>query len=285
MEHIGIFAKQKQGREVREVLTELTQWLKDRNIKPILETEIGRHLDYPDCLPKNELPAASQMLVVLGGDGTLLSVARLVENQDVPILGVNLGHMGFLTEVALQELYPALENILAGNYSINRRMMLNAKVLRHDACISEHEALNDVVINNGALARMISLEVTVDDAYLTTYQADGLIVSTPTGSTAYSLSAGGPIIHPTLSTLLLTPICPHTLTNRPIILPVDSTLEVTVKKGHRDVFLTLDGQVGHSFLENDRVRIQKSAYTVPLIKTPFKDYFEVLRTKLKWGER
>lgn len=285
MERVGIFTKYKQGKDVEEILTELTQWLKDRNIKPILEAEVGRPMNYPDCLPRNELPAASQMLVVLGGDGTLLSVARLVENHEVPILGVNLGHMGFLTEVALQDLYPALEHILAGDYSINRRMMLNVKVLRQGACISEHEVLNDVVINNGALARMISLEVTVDGIYLTTYQADGLIVSTPTGSTAYSLSAGGPIIYPSLSTLLLTPICPHTLTNRPIILPVDSTLEITLQKGHRDDFLTLDGQVGHAFLENDRVRIQQSAYTVPLIKIPFKDYFEVLRTKLKWGER
>lgn len=285
MKQVGIFAKYKKEKEVQEILIRLIRWLQDRNLEPILEEDLGKELDLPERLPRDEIPASTQMLVVLGGDGTLLSVARLVKNDDVPILGVNLGHMGFLTEVSLQELYPALEDILAGRYTIDRRMTLNAKVFRSDACISEHEVLNDVVINNGALARMIDLEVKVDDTYLTTYQADGLIVSTPTGSTAYSLSAGGPIIHPTLSSILLTPICPHTLTNRPIILPVNSTMEITLKSGRRDVFLTLDGQVGHSFLENDVVTIQKSAYTVPLIQTSFRDYFEVLRTKLKWGER
>ncbi len=285
MKQIGIFAKYKKEKEVEEILVRLIHWLKDRGLQPILEDEMGKRMDHPDRLPREEIPASTQMLIVLGGDGTLLSVARLVKNHDVPILGVNLGRMGFLTEVALQELYPALEIILAGEYTINRRMMLNAMVLRNNTCTSEHEVMNDVVINNGALARMISLEVTVDGAYLTTYQADGLIVSSPTGSTAYSLSAGGPIIHPTLSSILLTPICPHTLTNRPIILPVDSTVEITLKSGRRDVFLTLDGQVGHSFLENDVVKIRQSTYSVPLIQTSFKNYFEVLRTKLKWGER
>ena len=285
MKHIGIIAKYKQYKEVQDPLRDLIQWLQAKKIHPILENEIGKYLDYPDCLAKDDLPASTQMLIVLGGDGTLLSVARLNRDRDVPILGVNLGGLGFLTEVTIEEMIPALEHILAGDYLVDRRMMLKAKILRKGQCITEHSLLNDVVINKSALARIMSLEVSVDGNYLTTFQADGLILSTPTGSTAYSLAAGGPIIYPSLASILLTPICPHTLTNRPLILPVDSTIEVTLRSEQRDVFLTLDGQLGFPFQENDVARIERSEYTVPLIKSPFKDYYEVLRTKLKWGER
>ena len=285
MERVGIVSKHKQSGEIKEILTGLIKWLESRNIQPILEAEIAGKIDHPDSLPKAELPASADMLVVLGGDGTLLSMARLTKHREVPILGVNLGHLGFLAEVSVDEMYPALDHILAGDYVIDHRMMLNVKVLRQEECIAEYSVLNDVVINKGALARIISLEVTVDGISMTTLQADGLILSTPTGSTAYSLAAGGPIVHPSLPSILLTPICPHTLTNRPIILPVDSTMEVKLRSAHRDVFLTLDGQVGMSFLENDVVKIERSEYTVSLVKSPFKDYFEVLRTKLKWGER
>lgn len=285
MERIGIVAKIKQDKQVRKTLKDLVQWLSDRGIQAILDVDIGSQLDHPHCLPKAELPEATQMLVVLGGDGTLLSVARLIKGREVPILGVNLGSMGFLTEVTIEEMFPVLERALDGNCRIDRRMMLRAQILRKGTCIKEESLLNDVVINKSALARILTLEVRVDGDYLTTFEADGLILSTPTGSTAYSLAAGGPIIYPTLSSILLTPICPHTLTNRPIILPVDSTVEVTLRSEQRDAFVTLDGQVGLSFLENDVAKIQQSDYSVPLVKSPFKDYFEVLRTKLKWGER
>ena len=285
MERIGIVAKHKQEKEVREILSDLIPWLREHHFRPILEEDLARLVGYPDFLARTDLPAATDLIMVLGGDGTLLSIARLAKNYGVPILGVNLGRMGFLTEVTVSEMIPALEMIRAGNYSLDRRMMLNAQIFRDDQCVSEHTVLNDVVIHTGALARIISLEVTVNRAYLTTYQADGLIVSTPTGSTAYSLSAGGPIMYPSLFSILLTPICPHTLTNRPIILPVDSTIEATLTSGQRDTFLTLDGQAGHAFQRHDMVRIRKSEYTVPLIRLPAKDYFEVLRTKLKWGER
>ncbi len=285
MERIGIVAKIKQDEHVRQTVTDLVRWLSDRQIRPVLDEEIGKQLGHPDCLPKSELPAATEMLVVLGGDGTLLSVARLIKGRDVPILGVNLGSMGFLSEVTIEEMFPVLEQILDGNYRIDRRMMLKAQILRQGTCIKEQSLLNDVVINKSALARILTLEVRVDGNYLTTFQADGLILSTPTGSTAYSLAAGGPIIYPSLSSILLTPICPHTLTNRPIILPVDSTVEVTLRSEERDAYVTLDGQLGLPFLENDVAKIQQSDYTVPLIKSPFRDYFEVLRTKLKWGER
>jgi len=285
MKRIGIVAKIKQDEHVRQTVTDLVRWLSDRQIRPVLDEEIGKRLGHLDCLPKSELPAGTEMLVVLGGDGTLLSVARLIRGRDVPILGVNLGSMGFLSEVTIEEMFPVLEQVLDGNYRVDHRMMLEAQILRQGTCIKEQSLLNDVVVNKSALARILTLEVTVDGNYLTTFQADGLILSTPTGSTAYSLAAGGPIIYPSLSSILLTPICPHTLTNRPIILPVDSTVEVTLRSEERDAYVTLDGQLGLPFLENDVAKIHQSDYTVPLIKSPFRDYFEVLRTKLKWGER
>jgi len=285
MKRIGIVAKIKQDEHVRQTVTDLVRWLSDRQIRPVLDEEIGKRLGHLDCLPKSELPAGTEMLVVLGGDGTLLSVARLIKGRDVPILGVNLGSMGFLSEVTIEEMFPVLEQVLDGNYRVDHRMMLEAQILRQGTCIKEQSLLNDVVVNKSALARILTLEVTVDGNYLTTFQADGLILSTPTGSTAYSLAAGGPIIYPSLSSILLTPICPHTLTNRPIILPVDSTVEVTLRSEERDAYVTLDGQLGLPFLENDVAKIHQSDYTVPLIKSPFRDYFEVLRTKLKWGER
>jgi NAD+ kinase len=285
MKRIGIAAKVKQDRHIRQTVTDLVRWLSARKIQAILDEEIGRPLDHPDCVPRSELPTACDLIVVLGGDGTLLSVARLIKGRNVPILGVNLGGMGFLTEVTIEEMFPVLEGVLDGKCRIDHRMMLHAQVLRQGSCIREESLLNDVVINKSALARILTLEVTVDGNYLTTFQADGLILSTPTGSTAYSMAAGGPIIYPSLPSILLSPICPHTLTNRPIILPVDSTVEVTLRSEERDAYVTLDGQLGLSFLENDVAKIQKSEYTVPLVKSPFKDYFEVLRTKLKWGER
>jgi len=285
MKRIGIVAKSKQGEQTLGIVGSLIQWLTARNLQPVLEAEIGRKLDYPTYLPIADLSGDAEMLIVLGGDGTLLSVARTIGTREVPILGVNLGGLGFLTEVALEEMYPALERILQGDYRIDRRMMLKARIYRDEQCIAEQSVFNDVVFNKSALARISALEVNVDGTYLTTFQSDGLIVSTPTGSTAYSLSAGGPIIYPSLHSILLTPICPHTLTNRPIILPVDSTIQVRLRSKHRDVFLTLDGQIGLAFQENDVATVERSEHTVPMIQSPFKCYFEVLRTKLKWGER
>jgi NAD+ kinase len=285
MERIGILAKIKHDRQVRKTVSDLVRWLSEKRIETVLEEEIGSQLDHPHRLPKPELVGAAEMLVVLGGDGTLLSVARLIKGRNVPILGVNLGSMGFLTEVTIEEMFPVLEQVLEGNCRIDRRMMLQAQILRQGSCITEESLLNDVVINKSALARILTLEVAVDGTYLTTFQADGLILSTPTGSTAYSLAAGGPIIYPTLASILLTPICPHTLTNRPIILPVGSSVEVILRSEERDAYVTLDGQMGFPFLKDDVARIQQSDYIVPLVKSPFKDYFQVLRAKLKWGER
>ena len=285
MKRVAIVAKHTRDQTVRNTLTGLVSWLEQRGLEPVLEAEAAAALGLPEGVEKHHLPADCQLVVVLGGDGTLLSVARLLCDRNVPILGVNLGGLGFLTEVAIEEMIPALERVLAGEYILDHRMMLEAQVFRQGVCVEELSVFNDVVINKSALARILSLEVKVDGQYLATFQADGLILSTPTGSTAYSLAAGGPIVHPSLPSVLLTPICPHTLTNRPILLPVDSTVEVVLRSEERDACLTLDGQRGLSFLQNDVAKVQRSAYTVPLVKSPFKGYFEVLRTKLKWGER
>ncbi len=223
------------------------------------------------------------LVVVLGGDGTLLKAARLYGHQEAPILGVNLGGLGFLTEISLDELPLLLDGILQGDYQIENRMVLTAGIIREGEVLPVIPFLNDVVINKGAVARIIDLETSIGGQFLTSYRGDGLIVATPTGSTAYNLSAGGPILHPALKTILLTPICPFTLTNRPIILQDDAVIDIRLGTKASEVWLTFDGQVGYPLNAGDLVRVQKAVKSIRLIKTPFKNYFEILRTKLKWG--
>jgi NAD+ kinase len=225
-------------------------------------------------------------MVVLGGDGTLISAVRALGAHDVPILGVNLGSLGFLTEITIEELYPTLESWLAGDFRVSERMMLQVTVVRNGVDLETHKVLNDVVINKGALARIIDLETMVDGYNLTTFKADGLIISTPTGSTGYSMSAGGPIVHPAMNCLIITPICPHTLTNRPVLVAEEAQVAIAVKSlEDEDVFLTLDGQVGLELRCGDEVRVNKAHRTATLVSSPNRDYFEILRKKLKWGER
>jgi len=231
------------------------------------------------------LPSQVDLLIVLGGDGTLLSVARLVGARRVPILGVNLGALGFLTEIPLEDLYRTMEEVLSGEYQFSERMMLTAHVLRQGEGIAEYSVLNDAVINKGALARIIEMETYIDSEYVTTYRADGLIISTPTGSTAYSMAAGGPIIFPSLQALVLTPICPHTLTNRPLVIPNWVKIEVILISEREDVYLTLDGQVGIALRYRDAVEVRSAEHSIRLIRSSHRSYYEVLRTKLKWGER
>lgn len=283
MKKIAIFAKVHDPR-CRGVASELTNWLDERGLVPLVEAHLARHLGCAG-VSGTDIPPQADLVVVLGGDGTLISGARLVGDHEVPILGVNLGSLGFLTEITLNELYPALESWLKGDYSISERMMLRAAVVRDGKVIEEHQVLNDAVINKGALARIIDLETTVNGAYLTTFKADGLIISTPTGSTGYTLSANGPIVHPELDCLIITPICPHTLTNRPIVMASDVLVSVELKSVNEDVLLTLDGQVGVELKHGDVIRIRKAEHRTRLIMSRSKDYFEVLRTKLKWGER
>lgn len=275
IQHVAIIIK-KQKPDAYQAGESLKTWLTGRGAKAVLfENEPEPHVP--------ALPEGIEIIVVLGGDGTLLSAARHYGQQGVPILGVNVGGLGFITEIALGELYPVLERVLAHDFDIEERMLLTATVIRGGEPIEQQGVLNDVVINKGALARIVELKTFIDDQYLTTYRADGLIVSTPTGSTAYSLAAGGPIVYPTLHTITLIPICPFTLTNRPIILPDTLTINVTLDARSRDVFLTFDGQLGLALQPEDQVEIRKAARTIRLVKSPSKTYFEILRTKLRWG--
>jgi NAD+ kinase len=281
MKRIGIIAKGNKP-EAIPVVKELVGWLKDRKVECFVDSAIAKAVSHP-ALDKQEMAGAVEMVVVLGGDGTLLAAARALQKKQVPILGVNLGGLGFLTEITLAELYPMLEAILRGEYKTDERMLLEARVWRKEKVVDTFQVLNDVVINKGALARIIELETSVDQAYLTTFRSDGLVISTPTGSTGYSLSAGGPIVYPSLQSIIITPICPHTMTNRPIIVPKEATINVTLCSADQEVFLTLDGQVGFKMELRDRVEIKKGEGFVKLIKSPSRSYFEVLRQKLMWG--
>jgi NAD+ kinase len=263
----------------------VTAWLQGRGVEVFLDERLAADMGDYQGYPAGSIPAMVHLIVVLGGDGTLISVARKVGDLRTPILGVNLGSLGFLTEITLGELYPVLERVIEGEFEVTNRLMLEAVVRRDGQEVGRYRVLNDVVINKGAIARIIDMEVTVDSDYLTTFKADGLIISTPTGSTAYNLAAGGPIIYPGLHCLVISPICPHMLTNRPIIVSDESTIRVEVKFQDEDVVFTADGQVGMPLHGGDVVEIRKSRSSTLLIKSPSKDFFEVLRTKLHWGAR
>jgi NAD+ kinase len=283
MKKIGIICKT--GRpEPQEIVKELLPWLRQKGYETIVDADAAAGLDIKGY-SRSEVAAAADVVLVLGGDGTMLSVSRLVAGRGIPILGINLGTMGFITEINRDEIYDAVDAMLSGGCAVEERMMLNAAIHRLGEKIAEYTVLNDVVINKGALARIIDLETFVNGMYVTTYKADGLVISTPTGSTAYSLSAGGPIIYPTLGSIVLTPICPHTLTNRPIVLPDDFKVAITLKTQSADVYLTLDGQVGFSLMKDDVIEITKSESKTRLLIPCERDYFEILRNKLKWGER
>ena len=290
MKRIGIIAKQNKPEAVT-IVRNLIEWLQPKKIEVYIEEGMGNlFTPHPSAtnlcfVEKKEIPSYAEVIIVLGGDGTLLSVARLVEDHDVPILGVNLGGLGFLTEITLEELYRVLERVVQGDFVTDERVVLNAAVIRRGERLAEFVVLNDAVINKGALARIIDLETTINGEYLTTFKSDGLIISTPTGSTAYSLSAGGPIVYPSLHCIIITPICPHTLTNRPIVIPDDVQIRATLKAKQQEVILTLDGQQGFSLEFEDVVEVRKAEGRILLIKSPYRHYFEVLRKKLKWGER
>jgi NAD+ kinase len=285
VKRLGIVAKTDRE-EARTVVPQLLDWCAARGIQPILEKETAGLCPQATgpVVGRSELPAQSDLLLVLGGDGTLLSMARLVGDLAVPILGVNLGGLGFLTALTVEELFPALEAYLRDELVIEDRMLLEARVFRQGERLGEYAALNDVVITKSAMSRIIRLEVAVDGDFATGYRADGLILSTPTGSTAYCLSAGGPIVFPTMDAVVLTPICSHTLTNRPIVLPATQRISITLLTD-QDVMLTLDGQVGFALKANDTVEVRRATPRTRLLRVPQKHFFSVLRTKLKWGER
>jgi NAD+ kinase len=285
VKRVGIVAKPHAVRAA-EVLGQLIAWLEARGLSAIVDKETAAVVPEHrvSAVSRSELPGQVDFLVVLGGDGTLLSVARSVGDLGLPILGVNLGGLGFLTAMTVEEMTPALEAFLAGRLVVEERMLLATRVRREGRVVTEVLALNDAVIMKAAMSRIIELAVAVDGQFATAYRADGLIISTPTGSTAYSLSAGGPILFPTMDAVVLTPVCSHALTNRPIVLPAAQRIEVTLHTS-QEVILTVDGQVGVALEEQDTVEVERSASRIRLVRLPQKHFFSVLRTKLKWGER
>jgi NAD+ kinase len=282
---IGIVSKPKKA-EIREIVPQLVEWLHKRDIEVSIDKETGSILESSEkCLTRNELPGKVDLLVVLGGDGTLLAAARALYRHEVPIFAVNLGDLGFLTVITRDELYPALEGVLSGDYRSERRVQIEGELVRADEALSTFRALNDVVLNKGAIARIQDFEVYADGEFISNYKSDGLIVSTPTGSTAYSLAAGGPVVSPTVEAFIVTPICAHTLTNRPLVLQDSANIEIVVKSQREAAYLTVDGQVGIATHSEDIIRVRKSDSVVELIQPPQRNYYEILRQKLKWGER
>ncbi|HTT65429.1 MAG TPA: NAD(+)/NADH kinase [Bryobacteraceae bacterium] len=268
-----------------DVLPKLLAWLESRGIRVRYDARTAAYAARPDGLTREEVPEGCDLVIVLGGDGTLLSAARAIGGREIPLFAVNLGGLGFLTAITIDELYPELERALRGEHRIGRRKLLHAEVQRGGTVVSRYEALNDVVLTKAAIARMIDLDAFVDQQFVCAYKADGLIVSTPTGSTAYSLSAGGPIIFPSVPTICLTPICPHMLTNRPVLVSEASVVRVHCRGEDESVFLTIDGQIGEPLKKDDSVICRSSEYALHLIRPPRMMFFDVLRQKLKWGER
>ena len=283
---VGIISRPRRE-DIARVVPPLVNWLQAHGASVTCDSETS------DCLgmtavqarKREELPTCTDLLIVLGGDGTLLSAARLAANRKVPILAVNLGGLGFLTTVAQDEIYSILDEIFAGQHRVSERVMVEAEIIRGGEVVRRQIALNDAVLNKAALARIMDLELRVDGEYVTTYKADGLILSTPTGSSAYSLAAGGPIVYPTVECFVVTPICPHTLTNRPLVIPDSASIEVDFKAEDDTVFLTLDGQIGIELMRGDHIRVRKAAEKLLLVRPAKKTYYQVLRNKLKWGER
>lgn len=283
VEKIGIVAKPTR-KESKNVVANLIKYLSQKKINIVFDKEIGKLLGMKEGLNREQIASKVDLLVVIGGDGTLLSVARPAGKAKTPILGINLGSLGFLTEVALEELYESIDRGLKGKLTIDTRMMLQAEVLRKKKSMGKYSLLNDIVINKSALARIVDLSVEIDGYYMTTYKADGLIISTPTGSTAYSLSAGGPIVFPNMKAIMITPICPHTLTHRPIVVPDNVKITITLLT-EEDVYFTIDGQLGFPIHYGDIVTVSRSKDRVRLIRPHERNYFDLLRRKLKWGER
>src|SRR5213592_1572078 len=281
---IGIISRPR--REVLAmVVPDLLKWLAERGVQAIYDDETASCLRKPERVRSREqLAKEAQLLLVLGGDGTLLAAARTAAPRGIPILPINMGSLGFLTSFTLEELHPALDDTLEGRFSLSERVMISVELERATKVIETQRVLNDVVINKGALARMIELELHIDGAFVCRYRSDGLIVASPTGSTAYSLSAGGPIVHPAVESFVITPICPHTLSDRPLVIRDSSSIVMKLSGNTESVFLTLDGQRGIPLQPTDLVRVSRAKEPLKLIYPPKKSYFEILRSKLKWGE-
>jgi NAD+ kinase len=267
------------------IVPRLIEWLQGHGVTVRIDEQTGYYLGGVAGLGRDEVPEGCDLVIVLGGDGTLLSAARAIGRREIPLFPVNLGSLGFLTAITVDELYPELERALRGEHRVAKRKLLNTQVMRDGQSVASYEALNDAVLTKAALARMIDLDTHVDEQFVCAYKADGLIIATPTGSTAYSLSAGGPIIFPSVPAICLTPICPHMLTNRPVLVPETSVIRIVCHGDDQSVFLTIDGQIGEPLREGDAVVCRSSSYALHLIRPPRMKFFDVLRQKLKWGER
>jgi NAD+ kinase len=273
--------------QVAEIISGLLAWLEEHNYKVIVDQETANYVTGQNVVPRTQMSSYPlDLVVVLGGDGTLLSAARVTATIDVPLLGVNLGSLGFLTEVPLQSLYPMLEAIAQGRAAVEHRSLMHVDLVRNDIVRSSHLVFNDAVVNKTALARLNTYDLYVNKAFVSSYRADGMIVATPTGSTAYSLSAGGPVLMPTVKALLITPVAPHALTHRPLVVPDSVEIEILLRSENEEemAYLSLDGQPGLDLHDGDRVRCRRSEHEVNLFRTGA-DFFQVLRTKMKWGER
>ncbi len=281
---IGIFSRPRRS-ILAETVPPLLNWLKERGVSTMIDAETATSLNRSDSgQTRHQIVKEADLLLVLGGDGTLLAASREAAPRGIPILAINLGGLGFLTNFTLEELYPALEDALAGRAAISERVLLLVERTQNESALTEQRVLNEAVVHKGTLARMIELELYIDGDFVCRYRADGLIVATPTGSTAYSMSAGGPIVHPAVESILITPICPHTLSDRPVVVPDASTIELRLAENSDSVFLTMDGQTGVPLQAGNRVRITRAPERLKLIHPSKKTYFEILRDKLGWGE-
>ncbi|MBI3472768.1 MAG: NAD(+)/NADH kinase [Candidatus Solibacter usitatus] len=281
---VGIFSKPN-APAAAEVVPRLLEWIAEQNLETRLDEETARYAGRDTGLPRPDVPEGCDLVIVLGGDGTLLSAARAIGGREVPLFPVNLGGLGFLTAITLDELFAELRRALRGEHRIGKRKMLKVEIQREGLAVARYEALNDAVITKSSLARMIDLEAHADQMFICAYKADGLIVATATGSTAYSLSAGGPIIFPSVAAFCLTPICPHMLTNRPVIVPETMVIRIVNRASDGEAYLTIDGQVGEPLRAGDQIVCRTSTYAIHLVRPPRMMFFDVLREKLKWGER
>lgn len=281
---VGIISKPAKP-ELAGILPRLFDWFRERDYKVVIDHETAVYSSGPEVIDRREMASRPlDFVVVLGGDGTLLSSARVVAKPGIPVLGVNLGSLGFLTEVPLPELYDALDDVDQKRATVESRSLVTCELLRADKSIMSYSALNDVIVNKSALARLNTYDLYIDKAFVTTYKADGLIVSTPTGSTAYSMAAGGPILTPSVDAFVITPVSPHSLTHRPLVVRDSVQIEIVVKTGEEEAYLSVDGQVGMPVRDEDKIVCRKAEYKVQLLRIR-RAFFEVLRTKLKWGQR
>ncbi len=282
---VGIISKPKKA-EIGQIVPPMVRWLRERKINVVIDKETATIVgsDEPS-VNRNEISSQADLLIVLGGDGTLLAAARVINKKNLPILAINLGGLGFLTETPVESLYPALEEVLAGKAKTRPRTQMYVEVIRAGESISQFRSLNDIVLNKAAIARILDFEVCVDRDFVASYRADGVIVSTPTGSTAYSLAAGGPVVLPSVNALIIAPICAHALSSRPLVIPDTVTVDVTIKTPRESVFLTVDGQVGVALRTDDLVRVKKAEQMVELVVPSSQTFYDILRQKLRWGGR